>query len=264
MTGYRAAMVLAGAGVLVLSDSMPWKYAYFMMAGAMLLTIAATLVASPSPRVVGQPKSFREAVVGPVRDLVSRPYFRIVLVFLLFYKLGENVAGHLIHAFLIDVGFEASAVGLINKGVGMPASIAGTLLGGFAVTRIGIHRSLLIFGVLQAVPNLLYGMLVQIGPSEGALTGVVITDQFCNGLAIAALVVFMMSLCDRRFTAFQYAALSSASAVLGRVVSGWSGVIAAEIGYQSFFTITALAGLPALLILFFLPKGAALPQTEVK
>lgn len=262
--GYRAAMVLAGAGVLALSDSMPWKYAYFMMAGAMLLTVAATYVASPAPRVVGQPKTFREAVAGPVGDLFSRPYFRIVLVFLLFYKLGENVAGHLVQPFLIDVGFEASTIGLINKGVGMPASIAGTLLGGYAVTRIGVHRSLLIFGILQAVPNLLYGMLVQIGPNEGALAGIVITDQFCNGLAIAALVVFMMSLCDRRFTAFQYAALSSASAVLGRFVSGWSGVMADGIGYQWFFSITALAGIPALLLLFFLPKGAAMPQTEAK
>ncbi|MBL4637286.1 MAG: AmpG family muropeptide MFS transporter, partial [Kofleriaceae bacterium] len=187
-----------------------------------------------------------------------------VLVFLLFYKLGENIAGQLIHPFLIDIGFDAGTVGLINKGVGMPASIAGTILGGFAVTRIGIRRSLLIFGILQAVPNLLYGMLVQVGPSEGALTLIVITDQFCNGLAVAALVVFLMSLCDRRFTAFQYAALSSATAILGRFVSGWSGVIQEEIGWQWFFTMSALAGLPALVMLFFLPKGAGLPRVTAK
>ncbi len=264
VTGYRAAMVLAGAGVLILSDSMPWREAYLLMAAAMLLTIAATFVAKPAPKVKGQPKTFREAVAGPLADFKSRTSVKIVLVFLLFYKLGENIAGQLIHPFLIDIGFDAGTVGLINKGVGMPASIAGTILGGFAVTRIGIHRSLLIFGILQAVPNLLYGMLVQVGPSEGALTLVVITDQFCNGLAVAALVVFLMSLCDRRFTAFQYAALSSATAILGRFVSGWSGVIQEEIGWQWFFTMSALAGLPALVVLLFLPKDAALPRRTAK
>ncbi len=262
VTGYRAAMVLAGAGVLVLSDFMPWSSAYFLLAGAMALTILATWVAKPAPQIHGQPKTFREAVVGPVSDLAKRKYFGIVLVFLLFYKLGENIAGQLIHPFLIDVGFEAGTIGLINKGVGMPASIAGTILGGFAVTRFGIHRSLLVFGVLQAVPNLLYGALFQVGPSDSMLTFVVVTDQFCNGLAVAALVVFLMSLCDRRFTAFQYAALSSATAVLGRFVSGWSGVIQTHIGWSWFFALSALAGIPALLVLLILPRDAALPEND--
>ena len=156
------------------------------------------------------------------------------------------------------------AVGAINKGLGLPASIAGTLLGGVAVTRIGVRRSLLIFGVLQAAPNLLYAYLGTQGPDHGLLAIIVSVDQFCNGLATAALVVYLMSLCDRRFTAFQYAFLSSATSVLGRIVSGWSGVMQESVGWSWFFALTALAALPALLVLLFLPADVGLPATPGK
>ncbi len=264
VTGYRAALILAGAGVLVVADFVPWSAAYLMIAGVMLLTIVITFVAQPSPHITAPPKTFAEAALGPLRDLKARSHAAWVLVFLLLYKLGEGIAGHLIHPFLIDVGFSQSAVGAINKGVGLPAAIAGTLLGGVAITKLGVHRSLLIFGFMQAAPNLLYGMLHQVGVDHGMLALVVTVDQFCNGLATAALVVFLMSLCDRRFTAFQYAALSSATSILGRIVSGWSGVWQESIGWPWFFAATAMASGPALLVLLFLPDDAAKPESQLR
>jgi PAT family beta-lactamase induction signal transducer AmpG len=261
VTGYRAALVLSGAGVLILADYMSWSEAYFLLAGIMLLTVVVTLLAAPAAEVRGSPKTLKEAAWLPLRDLATRDHAVAILIFLLLYKLGESIAGHLIHPFLIDTGFSTSAVGAINKGVGLPAAIAGTLLGGIAVTRLGVRRSLLIFGVLQAAPNLLYAYQYQAGPDHGLLAIVVTVDQFCNGLATAALVVFLMSLCDRRFTAFQYAALSSATSVLGRFVSGWSGVIQEDVGWPWFFAASALATLPALAILLFLPAEIGAPQT---
>jgi len=259
VTGYRAALILAGAGVLVIADMVPWSVAYLLIAGAMLVTIVVTFVASPSPQIATAPKTFSEAAIGPMRELASRSHARLVLVFLLLYKLGEGIGGHLIQPFLIDVGFSQSAVGLLNKGVGLPASIAGTLLGGVAVTKIGVRKSLLIFGLLQAAPNVLYGVISDVGPNSALLALVVSVDQFCNGLATAALVVFLMSICEKRFAAFQYAALSSATSVLGRVVSGWSGQWQEQVGWTWFFAISALAALPALIVLLLLPDDAGYP-----
>lgn len=260
VTGYRAALVLSGAGVLILADYMSWSEAYFLLAAIMLITVIVTFLAAPAPEVRGSPKTLAEAAWLPLRDMATRNHALAIFIFLLLYKLGESTAGHLIHPFLIDTGFSTSAVGAINKGVGLPAAIAGTLLGGIAVTRLGVRRSLLIFGVLQAAPNLLYAYQYQAGPDHGLLALVVTIDQFCNGLATAALVVFLMSLCDRRFTAFQYAALSSATSVLGRFVSGWSGVIQEGVGWPWFFAGSALATLPALVILLFLPTEIGAPQ----
>jgi PAT family beta-lactamase induction signal transducer AmpG len=262
VTGYRAALVLSGAGVLILADYMSWSEAYFLLAGIMLITVVVTFMAAPAPKVVGSPKTLAQAAWRPLHDLATRQYAIAICAFLLLYKLGENIAGHLIHPFLIDVGFSTSAVGAINKGVGLPAAIAGTLLGGFAVTRLGVKRSLLIFGVLQAAPNLLYAYQYQAGPDHALLAFIVTTDQFCNGLATAALVVFLMSLCDRRFTAFQYAALSSITSVLGRIVSGWSGVIQESIGWPMFFAGSALGTLPALALLMFLPTDIGATETK--
>lgn len=259
VTGYRAALVIGGAGVLVASDFMPWSVAYYCLAGLMLATLLVTFAAERSPEVEGSPKTLREAALGPFRDLKSRQFGLAVLVFLLLYKVGEGIAGHLIHPFLIDVGFSASAVGAINKGVGLPAAIAGTLLGGVAVTSFGVRRSLLVFGLFQGAPNLLYALQSVRGADHVLLAVVVSVDQFCNGLATAALVVYLMSLCDRRFTAFQYAFLSSATSILGRFVSGWSGVLQEEVGWPWFFAFTALAGLPALIALALLPTDAGLP-----
>lgn len=262
VTGYRAALVLAGAGVLVLADFVSWREAYFLLAATMLVTIVVTFMAAPAEEVEGSPKTLREAAWQPMKDLASRNHAWAILIFLLLYKLGESIAGHLIHPFLIDLEFSTSAVGAINKGVGLPAAIAGTLLGGVAVTRLGVRRSLLIFGVLQAAPNLLYAYQYQAGADHALLAIVVTVDQFCNGLATAALVVFLMSLCDRRFTAFQYAALSSATSVLGRFVSGWSGVIQENIGWPWFFAASAIATLPALVILVFLPTEMGSPAAN--
>lgn len=262
VTGYRAALVLSGAGVLILADYMSWREAYFLLAGIMLVTIVITFMAAPAPKVKGSPQTLGEAAWLPLRDLATRNHALSILVFLLLYKLGESTAGHLIHPFLIDTGFSTSAVGAINKGVGLPAAIAGTLLGGYAVTRLGVKRSLLYFGVLQAAPNLLYAYQHQAGADHALLAIVVTVDQFCNGLATAALVVFLMSLCDRRFTAFQYAALSSATSVLGRFVSGWSGVIQEGIGWPWFFAGSALATAPALVILLFLPTEIGAPAAN--
>jgi PAT family beta-lactamase induction signal transducer AmpG len=161
---------------------------------------------------------------------------------------------------LHDLGFSSSAIGLLNKGLGLPTAVGGTLLGGWAVNKIGMKRSLLIFGVLQAAPNLLYGLQYQMGANHKLLAIVISVDNFCNGLATAAIVVYMMALCDKRFTAFQYAALSSATGLLGRFVSGWSGIFVEDQGWVVFFVVTALASLPALLILLFLPQDAGMPE----
>jgi PAT family beta-lactamase induction signal transducer AmpG len=259
ITGYRAAIVLSGAAVLVLADHMPWRMAYFLVAGVMLATVIVTLVAAPSEEVPGSPKTMREAVWPPLKDLATRKNAAYVFLFLLLFKLGERTASHLIHPFLLETGFSLSAVGTINKGVGLPAAIAGTILGGYGVTRFGVRRSLLVFGVLQAAPNLLYAYQHQVGADHGLLALVVIVDQFCNGMATAALVVLLMSLCDRRYTAFQYAALMALTSVLGLFASGWSGVIQEAIGWPWFFAASALGTAPALLILLFLPAEIGAP-----
>ncbi len=244
VNGYRFALLVASAGALVLADAIGWPGTYLLLAGLMAAGIV-TILLSPEPPVAGAaPASLAEAVGLPLRELFSRPGIYGLLGLIVLYKVGDAVAGSLQTAFFIGgIGFSASDVGYV-KGIGIAATLLGALAGGLAMARLGLMRSLLLFGLLQALSNLSFMALAWIGKSYAALAASIVVENATGGMGTAAFVALVMSLCDHRYTATQFALLSSLEA-FGRVFSGRpSAELVALVGWGNFFFLSFLLALP--------------------
>jgi PAT family beta-lactamase induction signal transducer AmpG len=251
VTGYRIGMLAAGAVALIMAERIGWRETYFAMAALMAVGLLTTLI-SPEPAVpMRAPRSLSDAVWLPLREFFGRARAIELLLVVVLYKVGDALAGALSTAFLIrGVGFSPTEVGLVNKGLGLAATIFGALVGGAAMTRLGLFRSLVVFGVLQAVSNLSFMVLAWSGKSYPLMVGAVAIENLSGGMGTAAFVALMMSLCDHRFTATQFALLSALAAV-GRVLVGPpSGYLVQRVGWVAFFLITTLAALPGLWLLW--------------
>ncbi|MHC1729204.1 MAG: AmpG family muropeptide MFS transporter [Syntrophobacteraceae bacterium] len=267
VVGYRIAMLVSGALALILSDHISWRSVFFIMGAIMLLNMVFTLAApEPENRVI-PPKDLKEATWGPLADYFKRPGAVAMLVFIMVYKLGDAIAGAMTTPFLLAMDFSRSDVGTVNKAFGLLSTILGTLVGGSIIARIGINRSLWVFGVLQAVSNLSFTAVAVLGKSYPAMIAAIGIENISGGMGNAAFIAFMMSLCDKRFTATQYALLTSFMAVT-RIVAGVpTGAMALSLGWANFFALSTLGAIPGLLLLArFAPwngrNQAALTGTE--
>jgi len=251
--GYRIATLVSGALALVLSDHIGWQNTYLLIACVMGIGMLSTLFAPEPAEQVIPPKSMKEAVWGPMTDYFSRNSAWLLLLLIILYKLGDAYAGALTTAFLIrGIGFSVSEVGTINKGLGFASLIIGAMVGGTLMLRLRLFRSLLIFGLLQAISNLSFMALAWAGKSYGMLVFAVAFENFSGGMGTAAFVSLLMAMCNHRYTATQYAFLSSLAA-LGRIfISPTSGFLVESIGWASFFFVTFLTALPGLLLLWWL------------
>jgi len=245
--GYRIAMLASGGLALIFADQIGWRQTFFAMAALMGVGLATSL-AAPEPAVRGTPpRSLREAVVEPLRDLLSRPGALQLLALIVLYKFGDALAGTLTTAFLIrGVGFSLTDVGTINKALGLVSLLAGGLVGGLLLVRMSLTRALLLFGVLQAISNLSFAALAWAGKSYPLLVFAVGFENLASGMGTAAFVAFAMALCNHSFSATQYALLS-ALASLGRIVFGpVTGGLVEAVGWANFFVLTFVAALPGL------------------
>ncbi len=259
LMGYRAAIILVGAGALILADYLPWGLVYLLMAGLMATCILVTAFA-PEPELVAPPSSLAEAVYLPFRDFLQRFGWRqglAILLFVVLYRYGDALVNSLTTPFLLQLGFSKTAIGTIRVGMGMVASIVGALTGGAILSQIGINRSLWVFGGLQTLSNLAYLGLAQLGQNYLAMVLTINIENFCGGLGTAGFLAFLMSLCNRQFSATQYALLSSLVAVSRDLLTAPAGKIAESLGWSGFFLFTVAAALPGLLLLpFFAPWNA--------
>ena len=265
--GYRIGMVLAGAVALWLFDALghDFRRVYFLLAAALVPAVAVTLAApregaADTPR---PPPQFAAIILAPLRDFFQRPSAPLLVAFVMLYRLSDTLANALITPFLLQVGYTNTQVAESTKLFGLLASILGALLGGALVLRVGLVRALYSFGVLQAVSNLGYVAIAHrhtaVGrPSLLLLYSAVTIDNLCTGLAVAASGALVIGLCNRRFSATQAALLSSASGVLGRTLGGISGFFIERWGWEVFLILTAVAGAPALVILWQLVRAGAL------
>jgi PAT family beta-lactamase induction signal transducer AmpG len=244
VNGYRLALLLASAGALVLADHIGWRGTYLALAALMSAGVA-TILLSPNPPAGGlPPRTLKEAVGLPLRELFARPGIYGLLSLIVLYKIGDAVAGSLQTAFFIGgLGFTPGEVGYV-KGLGIAATLIGALAGGMIMAKSGLARSLLFFGLLQALSNLSFMLLAWIGKSYEALAASVVIENVTGGMGTAAFVALVMSLCDHRYTATQFALLSSLEA-LGRVFSGRPSAEAVSLfGWGWFFFLSFLLALP--------------------
>ena len=244
VNGYRLALLLASAGALVLADHIGWRGTYLALAALMAVGVLTILV-SPNPPSSGPPpKTLKEAVGLPLRELFARSGIYGLLTLIVLYKMGDAVAGSLQTAFFIGgLGFTAGEVGYV-KGLGIAATLIGALAGGMVMAKTGLARSLLLFGILQALSNLSFMLLAWIGKSYEVLAASVVIENVTGGMGTAAFVALVMSLCDHRYTATQFALLSSLEA-LGRVFSGRpSAELVNALGWGWFFFLSFFVALP--------------------
>jgi PAT family beta-lactamase induction signal transducer AmpG len=262
VVGYRVAMLTSGAAALVLvagSGFIPalgWQNTYLVMAGLMGLGAVATLL-GPEPAVSAPPpRTLEEAVWLPLKEFFGRPGAWVLLALIVLYKLGDAFAGSLTTAFLLrGAGFPLDDVGYVNKGMGLAATIFGALFGGTLMVRLGLYRALLVFGVLQAISNLGFMVLALAGKSYPLMVFAVGFENLTGGMGTAAFVALLMALCDRRFTATQYALLS-ALASFGRVYVGPAAGYATDpkqlgMAWTTFFFCTFLTALPGVALLWW-------------
>ncbi len=254
VTGYRIALLLTGALALRWADQFSWSMVYFFMAALIGIGLLSAIWA-PEPvsdEASSRPETLVDAVYLPFVDFFQRSGILrgvFILAFIVLYKLGDYLAANMTTPFLVKTGFSLSAIGDIKGGMGLIATIVGGLVGGAVLSKIGINRSLWVFGGFQAISNLAYFSLALAGKSYPLMVLTVNIENFCAGLGTAAFLGFLMSLCNPRFSATQYALLSSLVAISREVFASPGGAIAQSTGWPLYFFLNFLVALPGLFLL---------------
>src|SRR5271163_2737512 len=260
-TGYRIAMLVAGAGALIIAARFGWFAAYATMA-ALLGVGMLVFIFGPEPTIpvnaqphapTGRLDAIREwlatAVVEPFADFMRRPRWLAILIFIVGYKLGEAMAGVMAMPLYISIGFSLDQIAYVSKLVGFFATVAGALVGGVVTTKLGVMRALILCGVLQSAGNLFYVLQAVGGHRLDYLALCVAAENLTGAMAGTALVAYLSDLCSPAFTATQYALLSSLAAVGRTMVASLGGVLADKLGWVQFFLLTTVVTAPALLLL---------------
>ncbi len=254
VNGYRVGMLLASGGGLIMADYIPFRVVYLIMALCMIPGIITTIVTPEPDTPPGTPGSMKEAVLDPLFEYFSRTGAVWILAFILFYKIGDTMASAMTTPFYLDIGFTKTQIGTVVKLFGFWATIAGSLAGGIIMLKIGIHRSLWVFGFLQAASTACFAWLAHIGPSVPGLSAVIAFENFSSGMGTTAYVAFMASITNKRFTATQYALLSSLMGIPRVFASAPTGYFAKQMGWELFFIFCSLAAIPGLLLILTFTK----------
>ena len=249
--GYRSASWIALAVALVVADHFGWRLAFLLLACGMLLFCVATARA-PSSHNTYRPRSLRESVVEPLKELLGTPSALTLLAVVVLFKVGDAFSNKLFTPFMMDVGFNKTEIGTIVKAIFTASSLVGVVLGGVLMVRLGLLRSMLVFGVLQAVSNLLYCALALAGKNWPIMAAAVSIEHVAAAMGIIALTALIMALCDTRYSAFQYALLS-ALALLPRYSLGYpAGWIADHGGWYSYYVTSFVIALPGLAMVWLM------------
>lgn len=252
--GYRLAMIVSSGLALVIADQwLGWGGMYLMMGAIMWLCAIATFLAPEPEFLVEPPRSLRRAIVDPLVEFFKRPEALSLLSLIVLYKLGDAFSGALTTTFLIrGVGFSVSEVGTINKVFGLAATVIGALVGGGIMARLGLYKSLLLFGLLQALSNAGYWLLAINSDPHLLFMGLIVAaENFCGGMGTAAFVALLMALCNHQFSATQFALLSALSAVGRTYLAGpLTPPLVELLGWADFYLITVVLGLPGVFLLW--------------
>ena len=253
--GYRLAIIVAGAVVLILSDRIGWRNSYLLMALLMLIAMLPSCFGPEAERPATPPRTLTEAVVAPLLELLLRRGAIWLLLLVVLYKFGNWFSGLLTNAFLIEgLHFTTTDVGVVNKGFGIAATIVGIFLGGILMARLSLFRALFYFGILQGVSILTFLALSLIGHSYLGMVVAVGVENLAWGMGTAAFLAYLMALCDHRYTAFQFALLSALDSI-SRVFLGPPGGYVVEYwGWSMLFVVSALLALPGLVLVFALRR----------
>lgn len=260
MYGYRLGMLAAGGGGLILADFLPWPCVYIIMAGGLVPSILLSLMIREPARAVAERLRFRDAVVRPFMEILQRRSAVALLLFILFFKVGDTLAGAVSTPFFMELGYSKAEIGSVAKIFGFWAILAGAFAGGAIIVKAGLQRSLWYFGLFQMVSTIGFSFLALADRSIFVLAAVISVENLASGMGNAAFLAFLASLTDKRFTAVQYALLTSLMGVPRVVISSFSGFMAEVYGWVLFFALCTLAAIPGLLLLKRLERTEAIPD----
>jgi PAT family beta-lactamase induction signal transducer AmpG len=250
---YRMAMLVSGGLALLSAHYLGWETTYQAMAGLMLLLMAYTCFSPRANEPISGARNLYQTTQQALSDILQRDKIILILFFIMFYKFGDALALSLITNFLLHgLGFTLADIAWAYKFVGFVAMILGGFIGGIILTRWSVYRALLVFGLAQAFSNLMFAVLAFVGKDFSLMVASMFIENFCSGLSTAALLAFMMSLCNHRFTASQFA-LFSAVASLGRVFLGPVAALMVEhFGWVQYFMWSFVLCFPAIVLLILL------------
>ena len=261
--GYRIALIVVGSIALVLADRMPWPAVYLLLSLLMLVGIVTAFFAPEPVLKDAPPQTIAEAVVLPFKEFFERRGVlsgAVVLLFVVIYKYPDALGNNMATPFLLQTGFSQTEIGVVLGGVGIFATIVGVVAAGWFIAQAGINRSLWIFAVLQAASNLAYYVLSLIGNNRNAMIVTIIIENFCVGLVTAGMLAFMMAVTNKRFSATQFALLSSLAAASRDVLVAPAGKLADTLGWPGFWLLSVATIIPAFVLLpFVAPWGAEHP-----
>jgi len=251
---YKLSSLVPGSLALILADIVPWAVVHLVVATFMIVGIITTLFIPEDNHSVKTPTTMKDAVIEPFKEFFSRggswKSGMTILLFIIFYKLGDNMATALETPFYLDMGFSNTEIGLVAKWSKILASGVGTLVGGILMIKLGINRCLWLFGLVQIASIFGYYLLAEAGYNMMMLIIAVSLEYLGVGLGTVALVAFMARSTVRQFTATQFALLSSLAAIPRTFVSASTGFLIEGIGYSQFFLLCMLMAIPGMLLLF--------------
>lgn len=258
---YRISSLVPGSLSLILADSLPWSSVFWITAGFMAIGVAMSLVVtepeSEYPTAVG----LREAVVAPFREYLTRRGWQgvlLVLGFMFLYKIGDNMATALATPFYLDLGFSKTEIGLVAKHAALWPAIVGGLLGGGLMIRLGINRSLWLFGVVQVLSILGFAVLATVGHSLSLLAAVISFEYLGVGMGTAAFTAFIARETSKVYAATQFALFTALAALPRTFANASTGIIVEQVGWAQFFLICALLALPGMALLAWVAPWRAI------
>lgn len=253
--GYRIGMIFSGAGALFLSDMMSWNKVYTIMAfGAFVGLITILCIKEPEQKIKntysGVADFLQNAVVAPLADFLKRPYCVTILAFIFFYRMSDAYMSQMAYVFYDDLGFSKTQIAAASKIYGMIATIAGGFIGGIVMNKMGMFKGLFFCGILQSLTNFVYVLQAHIGNQFAMLCTTIAFDNIAGGMATIAFVAYLSSLCNKKYTATQYALLSSLMTLARDIFAATSGWLAESVSWEMFFILTVFMGVPGLLLLW--------------
>ncbi len=266
-TGYRLALIWAGAGVLWLAarveagsgsyDASAWQFAYLCMAASISVGVITTLLSQePAQVLLPQARNAKawlyQTLIEPFAEFIQRYHWQaiIILALIAVYRISDVVMGIMANPFYVDMGYTKDEVAAVSKVFGVIMTLLGAFIGGVLTLRFGVMRILFVGAVLSAVSNLLFAWLAAQGHDLQGLIWVISADNLSSGIASAAFIAYLSSLTNIRYSATQYALFSSMMLLLPKWLAGFSGVFVDTFGYQTFFISTAIIGAPVLILIW--------------
>lgn len=261
---YRISSLIPGALAFILADFLPWSSVFWITAGFMAVGLAMTVLVNEPETDIPEDQGLRHAIVAPFKEYIHRRGWKgllMVLAFMFLYKIGDNMATALSTPFYLDMGFTKTQIGLVAKNAALWPAIIGGLLGGVIMIRLGINRSLWIFGVVQVLSILGYAILASNGPVLWMLAAVIGFEYLGVGMGTAAFTAFIAKETSRTYAATQFALFTALAALPRTFANASTGAIVEVIGWVDFFLLCAVLAIPGMLLLFWVaPWGQTSPK----